>query len=85
MSKHWNPDEDIARARFGAGKRLRSLDEFIPPDVLGRIERARRQPLPNGAKAGLVLVAAACLGIAIGLYEAFGPLEIIAEGARAIR
>lgn len=62
MSKHWRPDEDIARARFGAG---------------------RRQPLPQGGTAGLVLVAAACLCAAFGIYQAFAPHEPVAPGARA--
>jgi hypothetical protein len=35
--------------------------------------------LPEGAKAGLVLIAAVCVGIAIGAYQAFGPRHIIAD------
>lgn len=62
MSKHWCPDEDIARARFGAG---------------------RRQRLPQGGTAGLVLVAAACLAVAFGIYQAFAPHEPVAPGAQA--
>lgn len=62
MSKHWRPDEDIARARLGAGGRLR---------------------LPQGGPAGLVLVAAACLGVAFGIYQAFAPHEPVAPGAEA--
>ena len=76
MSKHWRPDEDVARARFGAGRRLRSLDEFILPEFVGRMQRAKRQRLPEGAKAGLILLAAACLGLGIGLYQAFGPRDV---------
>lgn len=82
MSKHWKPDEDVVRARFGAGRRLRSLDEFVPPEFLGRMQRVERQ-LPHGAKAGLVLVAAACIGLAIGMYQAFGPRDAVARDAQA--
>lgn len=84
MSKPWRPDEDVVRGRFGGGKRLRSLDEFVPPEFLGRMERVRRRRLPEGAKAGLVFVAAACVGLAIGMYHAFGPLKPIAPGAEKI-
>ena len=75
MSKHWRPDEDVVRARFGAGKRLRSLDEFAPPEFVGRMDRPKR-PLPPGAKAGLALLAAACLGFGTGLYQVFGPRDV---------
>lgn len=83
MSRHWKPDEG-AVTPLRSGKRLKSLDEFTPPDFVGdfsrQMKRVERQ-LPNGAKAGLVLVAAACVGIAIGLYQALGPLEVFAPGA----
>ena len=62
MSKHWRPDEDIARARLGAG---------------------RRQRLPLGGTAGLVLVAAACLGVAFGIYQAFAPHQPVAPEAQS--
>jgi len=42
---------------------------------------AARRPMPPGAKAGLVLVAAACVGVAMGAYQAFGPREIVASEA----
>lgn len=65
-------------------KRLKSLDEFTRSDFVGRVGRIRRRHrFPEGAKAGLILVAAACLGVAIGDYQAFGPREIIAPGAEA--
>ena len=74
MSKPWRPDDDVVRARFGGAKRLRSLDELIPPDLARPIRRIRR--LPDGAKAGLVLFAAACIGAAIGLYALAGPSDV---------
>lgn len=74
MSKHWRPDENAVRARFGAGKRPRSLDEFVPLELAGQIRRVRR--LPDGAKVGLILFAAACIGAAIGLYEVAGPRDV---------
>jgi hypothetical protein len=81
MSKHWKPDEGVVRP-LRTGRRLKSLHELRPPDFLGRMHRVERQ-LPHGAKAGLLLVAAACLGIAIGAYLAFGPRDIIAPEAKA--
>lgn len=88
MSKPWRPDDDVVRARFGGGRRLRSLDAApglaVPPSTLRPssghaslrtgIRRIRR--LPDGAKAGLALFAAACLGAAIGLYEVAGPSDV---------
>ena len=83
MSKHWKPDESVVTP-LPRGKRLKSLDQFTPPDFVGdlpaRIQRVERQ-LPHGAKSGLILVAAACAGVAIAAYEAFGPREAIAPGA----
>lgn len=35
--------------------------------------------MPEGARAGLVLVAAACVGIGVGWYQAFGPRDIVAD------
>lgn len=54
MSRHWNPDEDVARVR----------------------SRAKRQRLPEGAVAGLVLVAGACIGLSILLYNVAGPRDV---------
>ena len=82
MSKHWRPDETVVPVRFDRGKRLRSLAELAEREILGRIQRVERQ-LPEGAKAGLVLVAAACAGVAFGVYQAFGPRNPIAPGAEA--
>ena len=76
MSEHWRPDEEVVRARFGAGRRL--LEEFVPPEFLGRMQRVERQ-LPVGAKAGLLLVAAACVGVAAAMYQAFVPHDAVAE------
>ena len=81
MSKHWRPADDVVRARFGEGKRLRSLDEFVPPEVAGRPRRAKRQRLPEGGAAGLLLVAAACIGAGIALYQVLGPRVVVAAGA----
>jgi hypothetical protein len=45
--------------------------------------RGRR--LPPGARAGLILMAAACLGIGVGWYQAFGPRDIVADEVAAPR
>jgi hypothetical protein len=54
MSRHWNPDRDLARARDSAPK----------------------PHWPHGATVGVALVAAACLGMAILLYQLAGPRDI---------
>jgi endonuclease YncB( thermonuclease family) len=55
-----------------------------PDGEIVRIIPARsrgRQPLSAGAKAGLLLVAAACFGTMAGLYEALGPRNPVEPGA----
>jgi hypothetical protein len=55
-----------------------------PEGEIARIIPARqrgRQSLPAGAKAGLLLVAAACFGAMAGLYEALAPRNPIEPGA----
>ena len=42
---------------------------------------APRRRMPAGAKAGLSLVAVACLSIGTISYHAFGPREVIAHQA----
>jgi len=83
MSKPWRPDEEVFRARFGAGKRLRSLDEFETPGFVGRLERLRRarKSLPPGATVALVLLGAACVGAAVGLYSVAGPIDVFERDA----
>lgn len=94
MSTHWKPPSGgkIVRIRPVGGKRLRSLDEFVKPDFAGRFGRRQNwtriqsywrahRSMPEGAKAGLVLIGAACVGVAIGAYQAFGPREIVASEA----
>ena len=91
MSRHWKPpSEKIVRIRPVGGKRLRSLDEFIDPGLARQRKWTRIHSygggsgggrLPPGAKAGLVLIGAACVGVAIGAYQAFGPREIVASEA----
>lgn len=87
MSKHWKPEEDVVQP-LPKARRLKSLDEFSLPDFVGSPSTAlrtgmdrirRRHRLPDGAIAGLVLVAAACVGIAIGICAAFGPRVVVLE------
>jgi endonuclease YncB( thermonuclease family) len=90
MSRHWKPPEKVERPRFGTGKRLRSLDEFVKPDFAGRFGRRQNwtriqsywrahRSMPEGAKAGLVLIGAAFVGIGIGAWQVLGPRDIIAD------
>lgn len=38
-----------------------------------------RAPWPEGATAGVLIVAAACLGLAVTLYHVAGPRDVFAE------
>jgi endonuclease YncB( thermonuclease family) len=70
VARHWKPpgkNDRIRAARSG------------PWDVPQSHAPAKR--LPEGAKAGLVLIAGACLGLVAGLYSALRPLEPVATGA----
>lgn len=40
--------------------------------------RAPRPPWPAGATVGLLLVATACLGLAVALYQVAGPRDVFA-------
>ena len=55
MSRHWNPNDDLARLRDPAQPQLR---------------------WPEGATAGLVMVAGACVAIGILLYKMAAPRDI---------
>ena len=54
MSRHWNPEEELARI----------YDEPAKPRW------------PKGATAGLLLVAAACVGVGLVLYRVAGPRDV---------
>jgi len=56
VSKHWNPDEDLARAHRSTPKR----------------------EWPEGATAGLLVLAAGCVGFAVLLYQIAGPRDVFA-------
>ena len=64
MSKHWRPD------RKGVSRGRRDWARAGSYGLAGA-----RQRLSAGAKAGLILVGAACLGLSAGLYQAFAPVE----------
>ena len=49
-----------------------------PEEQLIRAEAARK-PWPKGATAGLLLVAAACAGFAIILYQVAAPREVFED------
>jgi endonuclease YncB( thermonuclease family) len=77
MSRHWKPPSGkIVRIR-PVGRRRDWLRLYWP-------EAARRR-IPDGGKAGLVLVAAACVGVAIGAYQVLGPRDIVADEVAAPR
>jgi hypothetical protein len=43
--------------------------------------RARKASWPEGATAGLLLVAAACFGVSATIYHLAGPRDVFAEEA----
>jgi endonuclease YncB( thermonuclease family) len=73
MSRHWKPPGKIVRMR--------------PVGDWSRIQSYRRlhRSMPEGAKAGLVLVGAACVGIAIAAYQVLGPRHPIADEVAAVQ
>jgi endonuclease YncB( thermonuclease family) len=52
---------------------------WAPEDFIGL--EPRRRAWPAGAMVGVVLVGAACVGVAVGLYEAAGPRQPVAPEA----
>lgn len=72
MSKHWQPPRDPATLRPRRERRERSR-------VQAYWGEATRQRLPEGAKVGLFLIGAACVGIAIAAYQLLGPRDVIAR------
>jgi hypothetical protein len=63
VSKHWNPDGELAR--------WVRADEPMPPS---------KASWPEGATAGLVLVATCCLALGALLYQVAGPRDVVEEG-----
>jgi hypothetical protein len=49
---------------------------------LRAISQAARRSWPEGATAGVLLVAAACVGLSITLYQLAGPRDVFAAEAR---
>ena len=62
MSKHWNPDEEIAW-----------INAAHEPS------RPAKAAWPEGATAGLLLVAASCLAMGVLLYQFAGPRTVIED------
>jgi hypothetical protein len=68
VSKHWKLDSDRDR--------WTQADAHAPP-----AEKSwRSTSWPDGATAGLVLVAAACLAVGALLYQVAGPRHPVEEG-----
>ena len=44
------------------------------------LARAQKRPWPDGAVAGLVLVAATCLAVGMALYQFAGPSPVVEKG-----
>ena len=77
MSKHWRSDPDVRPLRPSRARREWARIQDCWPEQA-------RGPMPEGAKVGLLLIAAACVGAAIAVYQAWGPRDVIAHnGDRA--
>lgn len=77
MSRHWKPEGKALRIRPAGARRNWARAQAYWQ------ETAPQRKLPPGAAAGLVLVAAACLGVALVAYAAFGPRQIISDDMQA--
>lgn len=72
MSKHWRPDLDATELRPSRTRReWTRIQGYLPEEARG--------PIPEGAKVGLLLIAAACVGAAIAVYQVWGPRDAIAR------
>ena len=62
-----------------------------PDDAIGSRTKAdgelplRKAPWPDGATAGLALIAACCLAAALVLYQVASPRDVVEEGAHQAR
>lgn len=66
MSRHWRPDMDAAVPLHGKRRRRHdwtSLHDYAPPRASPQAHEFRA-----ASRAGLALVAAACVGVAVGAY-----------------
>ena len=72
MSKHWRPEPDVRPLRPSRARR-----EWAR--IQGYCREHARGPMPEGAKVGLLLIAAACVGAAIAVYQVWGPSDVIAR------
>lgn len=68
MSKHWQPPK-------GKIVRIRPVGDWTRIQSYWRLHRS----LPEGAKAGLLIIAAACLLLAVLAYQLLGPRDIVAD------
>lgn len=69
MSRHWNPDEELADR------------ELVRRLAAEELARARRRPWPEGATAGLALIALSCAAFGAILYQVAGPRVVVDNDA----
>ena len=58
-------------------------DRAYPPQKVSACVQAQRSSWPQGALAGILLVAAACIGFSLMLYHLAGPRDVFAEEVAA--
>ena len=72
MSKPWRPDSNAGPLQPSTAWREWARIQGCWPEQA-------RGPMPEGAKVGLLLIAAACVGAAIAVYQVWGPSDTIAR------
>jgi len=64
MSRHWNPDDELALA--------------LAREAEAPAEADPKPRWPHGATAGLALVAVCCVGLGVLFYQLAGPRDVFA-------
>ena len=69
----------VNRAVSAAAVNAAPMERHSPADHQRPTAQARKASLPEGAIAGLLLVAALCLFVSTALYQVAGPRDVFAD------
>jgi hypothetical protein len=80
--KHWKAETEPVEPPPQAARRpqLRALERWARVDSFEAPKAPSRQSELSGAVVGLVLVATACAGLCLMLYQVTGPRDTFVEG-----
>ncbi|HET9337057.1 MAG TPA: hypothetical protein VFO12_11710 [Sphingomicrobium sp.] len=87
MSRHWNPDEELAdRAcrQHALDRELadqHALDRELARSIAAEELALAGKKWPEGATAGLLLVALSCIAFGALLYQVTGPRTVVEDSA----